>query len=500
MGDRHQLQNPVRVVTAASLFDGHDAAINVMRRILQAGGAEVIHLGHNRSAADVVTAAIHEDAQAVAISSYQGGHVEYFRYVRQLLDERGGAHIKVFGGGGGVIVPEEIRALEASGIERIYSPEDGRQMGLVGMIDDLLRRADFDPVEVAPLDEEALARGDVAALARAITRLERAVDDAAVSEQGLVDRLRAEAGRRRVPVLGITGTGGAGKSSLTDELLLRYLRDQQGDRVAVLSIDPTRKRSGGALLGDRIRMNAIDPDRVFMRSLATRRQKGELSAAVRDAIVACQAAGFDLVIVETSGIGQGDADIVELVDVSLYVMTPEFGAPSQLEKIDMLDFADLVAINKFEKKGAMDALRDVRKQVQRNRELWSVDPESLPVYGTNASRFADEGVDALYHGLLDAIASKTGVAKVSQIPVPPRRFGAERGTMIAPGREHYLGDISRSIRAYHAQTEGLAVAARRRQRLQETLAEVEGTPAAAVLSEKLAEVEMEPDLRVQLDG
>ncbi|TVQ93926.1 MAG: methylmalonyl-CoA mutase [Deltaproteobacteria bacterium] len=502
MSERYQPEHAIRVVTAASLFDGHDAAINVMRRILQSGGAEVIHLGHNRSAEDVVTAAIHEDAQAIALSSYQGGHMEYFRYVRELLDARGGAHVKVFGGGGGVIVPDEIEALQASGIERIYSPEDGRRLGLVGMIDDLIRRADFDPALVAPLDVGALLDGQVSALARYITRVEQAVESPARLDPALRERVGQAARERKVPVLGITGTGGAGKSSLTDELLLRYLRDQKGDHVAVLSIDPTRKRSGGALLGDRIRMNAIDPQRVFMRSLATRRQKGELSAAITDAIAACKAAGYDLIVVETSGIGQGDADIVELVDVSLYVMTPEFGAPSQLEKIDMLDFADLIAINKFEKKGALDALRDVRKQVQRNRELFTTDPETLPVYGTIASRFADDGVDALYRGLLDAIQDKTGLDKPSTIPRPAGRSSTADAAMIKAGRERYLGEIARTVRGYHAQTKEQVQAARRRQRLRETLDEVRGTPAEPVLTEQLtqAEAALDPTLARYADG
>jgi isobutyryl-CoA mutase len=500
--DRYRPHHTIRVVTAASLFDGHDAAINVMRRILQSGGAEVIHLGHNRSARDVVTAALHEDAQAIALSSYQGGHMEYFRYVRQLLDERGGAHIKVFGGGGGVIVPDEIRALEAAGIERIYSPEDGRRMGLVGMIDDLMRRADFDPAEVAPVDEDALYGGEIASLARYLTVVEHAVEHPDRLDPSLRERVRARAAGSRAPVVGITGTGGAGKSSLTDELLLRWLRDQRGDRIAILSIDPTRKRSGGALLGDRIRMNAIDPDRVFMRSLATRKQKGELSAAIRDGIAACRAAGFDLVIVETSGIGQGDADIVELVDVSIYAMTPEYGAPSQLEKIDMLDFADLVAINKFEKKGALDALRDVRKQVQRNRELWTVDPESLPVFGTIASRFADDGVDGLYRGLLDAIARRTGQVRESSIARPAARHSSPGGAMIGAGRERYLGEIARAVRSYHRQTSDLVDAARRRQRLRETLPEVAGTAAEPVIAAKLtqAEAALDPQVARALDA
>ena len=494
MSERYQPQHDIRIVTAASLFDGHDAAINVMRRILQAGGAEVIHLGHNRSAEDVVTAAIQEDAQAIAVSSYQGGHMEYFRYMRQLLDERGARHVKIFGGGGGVIVPDEIAELEQSGIERIYSPEDGRNLGLVGMIDDLLKRSDFDPVEAAPATLDAVRGGDVSALARMITLAEQDLARPGRLDPGVREQLDNGISEMQVPIVGITGTGGAGKSSLTDELLLRYLMDNPDDRVAVLSIDPTRKRSGGALLGDRIRMNAIDPKRVFMRSLATRGRKGELSGAIREAVAICKAALYDLIIVETSGIGQGDADVVELVDVSLYVMTPEFGAPSQLEKIDMLDFADLVAVNKFEKKGAMDALRDVRKQVQRNRELFATRPEDLPVYGTMASRFADDGVNALYLGLLDALRDKAGVDKPSRLDRPPAKHSTENAPMVRRGHERYLGDIARTVRDYHRRVEDQVHAARRVQRLEATLAEVEDTPAGPVLADRLVEA------RRQVDG
>ncbi|MFK7931734.1 MAG: fused isobutyryl-CoA mutase/GTPase IcmF [Myxococcota bacterium] len=500
MSERYQPQNDIRIVTAASLFDGHDAAINVMRRILQSGGAEVIHLGHNRSAEDVITAAIHEDAQAIAVSSYQGGHMEYFKYMRQLLDERGASHIKLFGGGGGVIVPDEIAELERSGVERVYSPEDGRNLGLVGMIDDLLKRADFDPANVAPATLESVKEGYVTSVARMITLAEQDLE----SPGRLPDDVRAalENGITElpIPVVGITGTGGAGKSSLTDELLLRYLMDNPTDRVAVLSVDPTRKRSGGALLGDRIRMNAIDPKRVFMRSLATRKQKGELSGAIREAIAVCKAARYDLIIVETSGIGQGDADVVDLVDVSLYVMTPEFGAPSQLEKIDMLDFADLIAVNKFEKKGAMDALRDVRKQFVRNRELWHDDHETLPVYGTIASRFADDGLNALYLGLLDALREKCDVLKTSRLAATTTRHSTARAAMVAAGRERYLGDIARSVRGHHERVQLQSQVARRVQRLRDTLEEVRGTDAEGVLQPKLTEAQqqLDPDVAQQL--
>ncbi|MEO6625727.1 MAG: cobalamin-dependent protein, partial [Burkholderiaceae bacterium] len=388
----------VRFVTAASLFDGHDAAINIMRRILQGMGAEVIHLGHNRSVDEVVTAALQEDVQGIAISSYQGGHVEYFKYMVDLLRARGGAHIQVFGGGGGVIVPPEIRELQAYGVGRIFSPEDGQKMGLAGMIGEMVMRCDKDLGEYAPTSLDAIqGHGEMAwrALAQLITALEN--ERAAVPGDGkvagrfadLVPSMRTKAAATGVPVLGITGTGGAGKSSLTDELIRRIRLDQDDRlRIAVISIDPSRRKSGGALLGDRIRMNAIAPwggsdqQRVFMRSLATRDFGSEISAALPDVIAACKCAGFNLIVVETSGIGQGDAAIVPLVDVSLYVMTPEFGAASQLEKIDMLDFAEFVAINKFDRKGALDALRDVSKQVQRNKEAWSTPADQMPVFGT----------------------------------------------------------------------------------------------------------------------
>ena len=498
--NRYRLRHAVRVVTAASLFDGHDAAINIMRRILQASGAEVIHLGHNRLAADVVTAAIQEDAQAIALSSYQGGHMEYFRYIRQLLDEQGAEHVRIFGGGGGVIVPEEIEALESEGAaDRIYSPEDGRRLGLQGLIDDLLQRADFDPAERAPASLDDVVAGDVGALARLVTVVERGVATGDGVDGSLRESLSAHASAE-IPVLGITGTGGAGKSSLTDELLRRFLLDDPARRVAVLSIDPTRKRTGGALLGDRIRMNALQADRVFMRSLATRDRKGELSAATADAVALCKAAGYHLVVVETSGIGQGDADITELSDLSLYVMTPEYGAPSQLEKIDMLDYADLVAINKFEKRGALDAFRDVRKQVKRNRNLWHGDDELLPVYGTVASRFADLGVTALYHGLLDLLNERFELGWTSGLDTPATRYSPAAGALIGKGRERYLAEIAQTVRGYHAEGQEQAEAARRWQRLEATLAEVRDTPAAPVLEERLAEAHdaVKPEVRSYL--
>src|ERR1039457_2537786 len=365
----YQPANKVRFVTATSLFDGHDASVNIMRRVLQASGAEVIHLGHNRSVQEIVNAAVQEDVQGVAITSYQGGHVEFFKYMMDLLRQNGGDNIKVFGGGGGVIVPAEIRELMAYGVTRLYSPEDGANMGLHGMIDDLIRASDYDLCALAPAQGdalEALRSGNRRQLARVITAIENRAYGTHVRQA-----LLQAATLIRTPVLGITGSGGAGKSSLTDELILR-LRSDYGDRirVAIISIDPSRKPTGGPLLGDRIRMNAIESDNIFMRSLATRDAGTELSAALPEVLAGCKISGFDLIVVETSGIGQGASGIVPLVDASLYVMTPEFGAASQLEKIDMLDFADFVAINKFDRTGAEDALRDVRKQYQRNRELF----------------------------------------------------------------------------------------------------------------------------------
>jgi len=466
------LANKVRFVTAASLFDGHDASINIMRRILQANGAEVVHLGHNRSVDEVVTAALDEDVQGIAVSSYQGGHVEYFKYMIDLLRARGGEHIKVFGGGGGVIVAREIEELHAYGVARIFSPEDGQRMGLVGMIRHMLAACDVDLSPYAPTALEALRDGAVEgrhrALAQAITALENGRLDPLLRQ-----RMLEAADTAPTPVLGITGTGGAGKSSLTDELV-RRLRLDQGDRlhIAILSIDPSRRKSGGALLGDRIRMNAIGPwngeRRVFMRSLATREAGSEISQALPDAIAACKAAGFDLVIVETSGIGQGDAAIVPHVDLSLYVMTPEFGAASQLEKIDMLDFADFVAINKFDRKGALDALRDVAKQVQRNRELWSMSPDQMPVYGTQASRFNDDGVTALYYGLLAALAERGLRVGDSSLPRPAHHYTSGGSAIVPPGRVRYLADIAGTVRGYRQHVAQQARIARERQQLRES--------------------------------
>jgi methylmalonyl-CoA mutase len=461
----------VRFVTAASLFDGHDAAINIMRRILQNMGAEVIHLGHNRSVDEVVTAALQEDAQGIAISSYQGGHVEYFKYMVDLLKARGGSHIQVFGGGGGVIVPDEIAELHAYGVAHIFSPEDGQRMGLQGMIGEMVMRCDQDLSGYAPTKIDAIRGHSESAwrsLAQLVTALENEKADA-----GLVQAIQAAAKDLKVPVLGITGTGGAGKSSLTDELIRRLRLDQNDAlRIAVVSIDPSRRKSGGALLGDRIRMNAIGPwaangQRVFMRSLATRDFGSEISAALPDVIAACKVAGFDLIVVETSGIGQGDAAIVPHVDIPMYVMTPEFGAASQLEKIDMLDFAQFVAINKFDRKGALDALRDVAKQVQRNREAFTTPPDQMPVFGTMAARFNDDGVTALYQALVPALAALGLKVKPGQLPVVSTRHSTQQSTIVPANKTRYLAEISDSVRSYKQRARAQAKLAREIQQLRE---------------------------------
>ncbi len=468
---QYKPKNKVRFVTAASLFDGHDAAINIMRRILQSMGSEVIHLGHNRSVDEVVTAALQEDVQGIAISSYQGGHVEYFKYMVDLLKQRGGSHIKVFGGGGGVIVPPEIRELHAYGVTRIFSPEDGQRMGLAGMIGEMVMQCDQDLSGFEPQNLSSLkGHTDISwrALAQLVTYLENEKTD--IESNQLVIELRQQAADSKVPVLGITGTGGAGKSSLTDELI-RRLRLDQADRlhVAVISIDPSRRKSGGALLGDRIRMNAISPwsqgSRVFMRSLATRDFGSEISEALPDVIAACKVAGFDLIVVETSGIGQGDAAIVPYVDVPLYVMTPEFGAASQLEKIDMLDFAEFVAINKFDRKGALDALRDVAKQVQRNREAWGKSLEEMPVFGTMAARFNDDGVTSLYQSLKIRLESLGLKLTPSILPKVNVRYSSNQTPVVPAARVRYLSEISEVVRGYKKRAQIQAQLAREIQQL-----------------------------------
>ena len=482
---------PLRFVTAASLFDGHDASINIMRRILQSLGVEVIHLAHNRSVAEVVQAALQEDVQGIAISSYQGGHVEYFRYVIDMLKEQGAEHVKVFGGGGGVIVPDEITLLHDYGVERIYSPQDGMALGLTGMIEDMVHRCAAAPAPHRNLDDAK--PDDYLALAALLTAIERGESPPGRVMEGRVMEERVMEGRvmggrvmegrvmerhhpasasgKPAPVLGITGTGGAGKSSLTDEVIRRFRLDSGGDdsgqaaRIAVLAIDPTRRKTGGALLGDRIRMNAIYSPNVFMRSVATRQSSGEVPEYLADMIAACRLFDFDLVIVETPGIGQGDAGIVPYVDASMYVMTPEFGAQSQLEKIDMLDFADLVVINKFDRKGAEDALRDVAKQVQRNREAFDKQPSDMPVFGTIASRFGDDGVDAAYHGLLEVLRAKGLRQWQSRLPARLGRVPSERSVIVPTARQRYLAEIAETVRSYHADAASQVQLARERQQL-----------------------------------
>ena len=460
----------VRFVTAASLFDGHDASINIMRRILQSTGCEVIHLGHNRSVDEIVTCAIEEDAHGIAVSSYQGGHVEYFQYMIDLLRERGGGHVKVFGGGGGVIVPAEIEALQRYGVARIYSPEDGQRLGLQGMINEIVAACDVDLAHSLPASAAALREGDAHARTRSLARIITALENGAAPAK-LREGVLAAAKASTAPVLGITGTGGAGKSSLTDELVRRLRLDQgAGMRVAIVSIDPSRRKTGGALLGDRIRMNAIRDPGVYMRSLATREGGTEVSPALPEVIAACKAAAFDLVIVETSGIGQGNAAIAPLSDVSLYVMTPEFGAATQLEKIDMLDFADFVAINKFDRKGALDALRDVRKQVQRNRARFAESAEAMPVFGTTASRFNDDGVTGLYQAVGEALAAKGLKLGKGKLPRVGVRHSTGQNAVVPPQRVRYLADIAQTARDYRKWAEEQACVARERQQLAATRA------------------------------
>ena len=454
-------KNHIRIVTAASLFDGHDAAINVMRRILQSSGAEVIHLGHDRSVQEVVQCAIQEDVQAIAITSYQGGHMEYFKYMYDLLREAGCGHIRIFGGGGGVILPQETEELHKYGIARIYSPDDGRKMGLQGMINDLLRKADFEAGNLNGIDAEVIRSGNVRAIASLISAAENHPDKA----KEITRELRSTCSTLSSPVLGVTGTGGAGKSSLVDELVRRFLLANPEKKLAILSVDPTRRKSGGALLGDRIRMNAINSPQVFMRSMATRQANLALSKYISDAVCIVKNAGFDLVILESSGIGQSDTEIVDYADLSLYVMTPEYGAASQLEKIDMLDFADVIAINKSDKRGAADALRDVKKQFIRNHKRWDDEPDSLPVFATRASQFNDAGVNRLFNHLISLMNAKAGKDfKTFEIGA-----GEEQGAsaIIPPSRVRYLSEISDTVRNYNALTDRLAKEAAELQSLEQ---------------------------------
>lgn len=437
-------KNKVRIVTAASLFDGHDAAINIMRRVMQSSGAEVIHLGHDRSVQEIVDCAIQEDANAIAITSYQGGHVEYFKYMYDLLQERGCGHIKIFGGGGGVILPEEIDELHKYGITRIYSPDDGRSLGLQGMIDDLIKQSDYAVGNQVNGEVGHIKEKEPKAIARLISAAENFHD--LPETQALMKKVKEQAADSKTPVLGITGTGGAGKSSLVDEIVRRFLLDFEDKHIGLISVDPSKRKTGGALLGDRIRMNAIRDERVFMRSMATRESNLALSKYIDDAVNILKAAKYDLIILETSGIGQSDTQITDYCDMSMYVMTPEYGAATQLEKIDMLDFADIVVVNKFDKRGAMDALRDVKKQYQRNQKLFDKKPDDMPVYGTIASQFNDPGTNTMYRALMDMIVERTGTDLKSTFEVSDEM--SEKIFIIPPKRTRYLSEISENNRKY----------------------------------------------------
>ncbi|MGI4974378.1 MAG: methylmalonyl-CoA mutase family protein, partial [Janthinobacterium lividum] len=449
-------KNHVRIVTAAALFDGHDAAINIMRRIIQSSGAEVIHLGHNRSVQEIVDCAIQEDAQAIAITSYQGGHNEYFKYMFDLLKERGAGHIKIFGGGGGVILPSEIAELQGYGITRLYSPDDGRSMGLQGMINHLLEESDFPTGQKLNGEVGHLKEKDALSIGRLISAAENFPEEFERVKGQLVADFQQQEGdssqlltpgkTQGAPILGITGTGGAGKSSLVDELVRRFLLDFPEKTLAIISVDPSKRKTGGALLGDRIRMNAINSPRVYMRSLATRQSNLALSKYVQDAVDVVKAADFDLIILETSGIGQSDTEIIEHSDVSLYVMTPEYGAATQLEKIDMLDFANVIALNKFDKRGGLDALRDVRKQYQRNHQRWDSPLEEMPVFGTIASQFNDPGMNRLYRAILRTLEEKTGSQFTSHLETSAEQ--SEKVYIIPPSRTRYLSEIAETNRAY----------------------------------------------------
>lgn len=468
--ETYRPKHHVRFVTASSLFDGHDASINIMRRILQSSGAEVIHLGHNRSVGEIVSAAIQEDVQGIAISSYQGGHVEFFKYCYDLLQEKGAGHIRIYGGGGGVITPPEIRELHEYGISRIFSPDDGRKHGLQGMINQMLEECDFPTVKDIENEFEQLKEKNVRAVARLITMAEEQAKtkEAAVTLDDKLVSLK-KLNQPSPPVLGITGTGGAGKSSLTDELVRRFLNEFTDKTVAILSIDPTKQKTGGALLGDRIRMNAIHSPRVFMRSLATRGSRTEISESIRDAIAVVKAAAYDLVIVETSGIGQGDAEITEIADISMYVMTSEYGAPSQLEKIDMIDFADVIAINKFDRKGSEDALRHVRKQYQRSHQRFDEPLEAMPVYGTIASQFNDIGTNTLFAAVIDILNKKCKTSWDTSIETSKEVM--KQNIIIPPERTQYLRDIVQTVKQYKQHTEEQVQIARK-------LYQIEGTIAA----------------------
>jgi len=459
--EAYKPKNHIRIVTAASLFDGHDAAINIMRRIIQSTGVEVIHLGHNRSVLEIVNCAQQEDAQAISITSYQGGHIEFFKYMYDLLQEKGCGHIKIFGGGGGVILPEEQKELQEYGIDRIYSPDDGREMGLQGMINDLVERSDFPTGENVNGAVKEVENKDVNTIARLISACENNPEN--VSD--VLEQLKKKG--KKSPVIGITGTGGSGKSSLVDEIVRRFLMKFPNKTIAIISVDPSKRKTGGALLGDRIRMNSINDDRVYMRSLATRQSNLAMSKYVKDAESIVQAAGYDLIILETSGIGQSDTEIIDHSDLSLYVMTPEYGAATQLEKIDMLDFADLIAINKFDKRGALDALRDVKKQYQRNHQYWDKKVDEMPVYGTTASQFNDPGVNHLFDALIETVKEKTRVEFKSK--VKEKEEPTEKIQIIPTNRTRYLSEISETVRNYNQWTEKQSEVARKMFAIDKTL-------------------------------
>ncbi len=493
----YKVKNKIRIVTAASLFDGHDAAINIMRRIIQASGAEVIHLGHDRSVQEIVDCAIQEDANAIAITSYQGGHNEFFKYMYDLLKENGCGHIKIFGGGGGTILPSEIEELHKYGIARIYSPDDGRAMGLQGMINDMLEKCDFPTGTNLNGEVKRLKEKDVKSIARLISAAENFPKEFAQISNEIEKSVKTKV----VPVLGITGTGGAGKSSLVDELVRRFLIDFKDKTVAIISVDPSKRKTGGALLGDRIRMNSIKNKRVYMRSLATRQSNLALSKHVKETIEILKAANYDLIILETSGIGQSDTEITEHSDMSLYVMTPEYGAATQLEKIDMLDFADIIAVNKFDKRGAMDALRDVKKQYRRSRELWEADDENIPVYGTIASQFNDPGMNRLYKAIINKLVEKTGADLKSYFEVTDEM--SEKIYIIPPHRTRYLSEISESNRAYDKWVNDQKEIAQSLYSIRKTIDSVK-KPLTRVIStdnELIASLErLYKDVELELDG
>jgi methylmalonyl-CoA mutase len=468
-------KHKIRIVTAASLFDGHDASINIMRRIMQSNGAEVIHLGHDRGVQEVVDCAIQEDANAIAVTSYQGGHVEYFKYMRDLLKERGCGHIKIFGGGGGVILPSEIEELHNYGITRIYSPDDGRSMGLEGMIEDLLQQSDYAIGNSLNGEVAHVIERDAKSVARLISAAENYPDS--VETQTMLKKVKDLAATSKTPVLGITGTGGAGKSSLVDEIVRRYLLDFKGNEksIAIISVDPSKRKTGGALLGDRIRMNAIRNSRVYMRSMATRQSNLAVSKYILDAVNILKAAQYDLIILETSGIGQSDTQITDYCNMSMYVMTPEYGAATQLEKIDMLDFADIVVINKFDKRGAPDALRDVKKQYQRNHKLFGKDPDNMPVFGTIASQFNDPGTNTLYRALMDLLVAKTGAISLTSSFASSQEM-SEKIYIIPPARTRYLSEISENNRKYDQWAQNQSVVAQKLFGIRKTIETLQSTP------------------------